>query len=244
MANVASAEKRNRQRIKRRARNQFHLSTMRTYVKRVRAAIEAKDGKVAEMPQGSRRGHRQGRAEGRDRQEGRGAQDLPPHHRRPRQRVSRLPLSRARFARVSSSTSLSSIRASSRRDDLKRLSARRARRACAQRRGAIESCAPDASMLVDEERRDAERLRELELGARAACRAARCAIHSWRTWRASIATMRTPDSRAPSIDDQHAPGRARSPSPTALASSKTLRWRVVATTCSTSSAATGLRSPT
>ncbi|HEY2743757.1 MAG TPA: 30S ribosomal protein S20 [Polyangia bacterium] len=51
MANVASAEKRNRQRIKRRARNQFHLSTMRTHVKRVRAAIESKDGKVAELLQ-------------------------------------------------------------------------------------------------------------------------------------------------------------------------------------------------
>lgn len=43
MANVASAEKRNRQRIKRRARNVFHLSTLRTYVKRVRTAIDAKD---------------------------------------------------------------------------------------------------------------------------------------------------------------------------------------------------------
>lgn len=49
MANVPSAEKRNRQRIKRRARNQYHLSTMRTYVKRVRTAIEAKDGKIAEV---------------------------------------------------------------------------------------------------------------------------------------------------------------------------------------------------
>jgi small subunit ribosomal protein S20 len=49
VANVASAEKRNRQRIKRRARNQFHLTTMRTYVKRVRVAIEAKDGKAAEL---------------------------------------------------------------------------------------------------------------------------------------------------------------------------------------------------
>ncbi len=49
MANVASAEKRNRQRIKRRARNQFHLSTMRTYVKRVRTAVEAKDGKAADL---------------------------------------------------------------------------------------------------------------------------------------------------------------------------------------------------
>jgi len=51
VANVASAEKRNRQRIKRRARNQFHLSTMRTYVKRVRTALEAKDGKLAELLQ-------------------------------------------------------------------------------------------------------------------------------------------------------------------------------------------------
>lgn len=48
MANVASAEKRNRQRIKRRARNQSHLSTLRTYVKRARAAIEAKDGKLGD----------------------------------------------------------------------------------------------------------------------------------------------------------------------------------------------------
>jgi small subunit ribosomal protein S20 len=49
VANVQSAEKRNRQRIKRRTRNQFHLSTMRSYVKRVRAALEAKDaGKAGE----------------------------------------------------------------------------------------------------------------------------------------------------------------------------------------------------
>lgn len=51
MANVASAEKRNRQRIKRRARNQHHLSTLRTYVKRVRTALESKDGKLAEVLQ-------------------------------------------------------------------------------------------------------------------------------------------------------------------------------------------------
>jgi small subunit ribosomal protein S20 len=44
VANIASAEKKNRQRIKRRARNVYHLTTLRTYVKRVRAAIEAKDG--------------------------------------------------------------------------------------------------------------------------------------------------------------------------------------------------------
>lgn len=42
MANVASAEKRNRQRLRRRARNLFHLSTMRTYVKKVRHALAAK----------------------------------------------------------------------------------------------------------------------------------------------------------------------------------------------------------
>jgi small subunit ribosomal protein S20 len=47
VANVASAEKRNRQRIKRRARNQFHLSTMRTHVKRVRTALASKDANVA-----------------------------------------------------------------------------------------------------------------------------------------------------------------------------------------------------
>ncbi len=48
MANVASAEKRNRQRIRRRERNVFQLSTVRTFVKRVRTAIEAKDGKKAQ----------------------------------------------------------------------------------------------------------------------------------------------------------------------------------------------------
>jgi small subunit ribosomal protein S20 len=47
VANVPSAEKRNRQRLKRRARNVFHLSTMRTYVKRVRAALDAKDSAKA-----------------------------------------------------------------------------------------------------------------------------------------------------------------------------------------------------
>jgi small subunit ribosomal protein S20 len=47
VANVASAEKRNRQRIKRRARNLHHLTTLRTYVKRVRAALEAKDATKA-----------------------------------------------------------------------------------------------------------------------------------------------------------------------------------------------------
>ncbi len=43
MANIKSAEKRNRQRLKRRAHNQHHLSTARTYVKHVRTALEAKD---------------------------------------------------------------------------------------------------------------------------------------------------------------------------------------------------------
>ena len=43
MANVASAEKRNRQRIKRRARNLTHLTPMRTYVKRALTAIDGKD---------------------------------------------------------------------------------------------------------------------------------------------------------------------------------------------------------
>lgn len=47
MANIASAEKKNRQRLKRRARNVFHTTTMRTYAKRVRAFIAAKDGAKA-----------------------------------------------------------------------------------------------------------------------------------------------------------------------------------------------------
>ena len=47
MANVPSAEKRNRQRTTRRARNLLHLSTMRTHVKKVRTAITAKDGATA-----------------------------------------------------------------------------------------------------------------------------------------------------------------------------------------------------
>lgn len=44
MANTLSAEKRNRQRIKRRARNLTHLTTMRTKVKRARTALT--DSKV------------------------------------------------------------------------------------------------------------------------------------------------------------------------------------------------------
>lgn len=47
MANVPSAEKRNRQRIKRRARNLFHLSTARTVVKRATTALSGKDGAAA-----------------------------------------------------------------------------------------------------------------------------------------------------------------------------------------------------
>jgi small subunit ribosomal protein S20 len=47
VANVASAEKRNRQRLRRRERNLYHLTTMRTYVKRVRAALDAKDATKA-----------------------------------------------------------------------------------------------------------------------------------------------------------------------------------------------------
>jgi small subunit ribosomal protein S20 len=44
VANHKSAEKRNRQRIKRRARNLFYLSTLRTYMKRVRKSLA--DGNV------------------------------------------------------------------------------------------------------------------------------------------------------------------------------------------------------
>jgi small subunit ribosomal protein S20 len=43
VANHKSAEKRNRQRIKRRARNLTHLSSMRTFMKRVRKALDGGD---------------------------------------------------------------------------------------------------------------------------------------------------------------------------------------------------------
>ena len=53
MANHKQAEKRNRQRIKRRSRNLLHLSTMRTYIKRVRKALASKDVEAAQaaLPQ-------------------------------------------------------------------------------------------------------------------------------------------------------------------------------------------------
>lgn len=47
MANHPSAEKRNRQRIVKTARNRSALSSVRTIVKRVRAAISAKDKAAA-----------------------------------------------------------------------------------------------------------------------------------------------------------------------------------------------------
>jgi small subunit ribosomal protein S20 len=52
VANVPSAEKRNRQRLRRRQRNLTHLTRVRTYVKRVQAAIatgEKGDGKVSDL---------------------------------------------------------------------------------------------------------------------------------------------------------------------------------------------------
>ena len=49
MANHKQAEKRNRQRIKRRAQNLMHLSTMRTYMKRVRKALDGKDANGGEV---------------------------------------------------------------------------------------------------------------------------------------------------------------------------------------------------
>jgi len=47
VANHPSAEKRNRQRIKRTLRNRAVKSAVRTHVKNVRAALEAKDAKAA-----------------------------------------------------------------------------------------------------------------------------------------------------------------------------------------------------
>ena len=43
MANIKSAEKKNRQRLRRRVTNIYHLTTMRTALKKVRAAVSDKD---------------------------------------------------------------------------------------------------------------------------------------------------------------------------------------------------------
>lgn len=47
MANHKQAEKRNRQRLKRRTRNLLHLSKMRTFMKRVRKALATGDLETA-----------------------------------------------------------------------------------------------------------------------------------------------------------------------------------------------------
>ena len=49
MANVPSAEKRNRQRLRRRQRNLMHLTRVRTYIKRVQAAVDNGESKAAEL---------------------------------------------------------------------------------------------------------------------------------------------------------------------------------------------------
>jgi small subunit ribosomal protein S20 len=48
VSNVPSAEKRNRQRIRRRLRNLMHLTRVRTLVKRVRAELASGEGKAAD----------------------------------------------------------------------------------------------------------------------------------------------------------------------------------------------------
>jgi len=48
LANTKSAEKRNRQRINRRARNLFHITTTKTLVKKARTAIQ--DPKGQDVP--------------------------------------------------------------------------------------------------------------------------------------------------------------------------------------------------
>ena len=48
MANIKSAEKANRQRIKRQARNTARKTAMRTAIKKLRAAIGAKNAKNAQ----------------------------------------------------------------------------------------------------------------------------------------------------------------------------------------------------
>ena len=49
MANVPSAEKRNRQRIRRRQRNLMHLTRVRNSIKKVRSAIASGEGKPTEL---------------------------------------------------------------------------------------------------------------------------------------------------------------------------------------------------
>ena len=49
MANIASAQKRNRQRLKRRTSNVAHLSKVRTQIKKVLTAIAAKDKKTLDV---------------------------------------------------------------------------------------------------------------------------------------------------------------------------------------------------
>jgi small subunit ribosomal protein S20 len=49
VANVPSAEKRNRQRLRRRQRNLMHLTRVRTYIKRVQAAVDNGESKAAEL---------------------------------------------------------------------------------------------------------------------------------------------------------------------------------------------------
>jgi small subunit ribosomal protein S20 len=49
VANVASAEKRNRQRLTRRTRNVAHMSKLRSSVKKVITAVAAKDTKAKEV---------------------------------------------------------------------------------------------------------------------------------------------------------------------------------------------------
>ena len=48
MANIASSEKKNRQRIKHEARNRAKKSELRTAVKKLRAALASKDPKQAQ----------------------------------------------------------------------------------------------------------------------------------------------------------------------------------------------------
>ena len=48
MANLESSKKRNRQNIKRRARNRVHLTRSRTYVKKAHLALEAGEYEAAE----------------------------------------------------------------------------------------------------------------------------------------------------------------------------------------------------
>ena len=82
MANIKSSQKANRQRITRTARNVAHKTAMRTVIKKVRAAIDAKNAKDARRAARRDPRDRHGGVEGRHQAWHRVALDVAPDRRR------------------------------------------------------------------------------------------------------------------------------------------------------------------